>query len=135
MRQDASIKPTGTTTQTLALITGTPLNALLLGAALFTAAIESTVFFLCGYRKPRQWLTFALINIVSNLLLNEFLRTQTEQPHFRELVAICEIAVYLLELALAHMLLSQNIRHLAKTLLLTNATSFGLGLVLTCLFW
>ena len=41
--------------------------------ALLTVLIEVPVFYFCGYRKPKELAGFAVVNIVSNLLLNEFL--------------------------------------------------------------
>ena len=46
----------------------------LLDAALATAAIETPIFWLCGYRRAAEWRWFFVVNIVSNLLLNEFNR-------------------------------------------------------------
>ncbi|MBQ7248851.1 MAG: hypothetical protein IJS21_02340, partial [Deltaproteobacteria bacterium] len=49
------------------------LQAPFLRAVLWTVLIETPLFFLFGYRLPREWLAFAGINVVSNLLLNETL--------------------------------------------------------------
>ncbi len=42
-------------------------------ACLLTVAIETAVFFLAGYREPRQLQTAALVNAISNLSLNVLL--------------------------------------------------------------
>ena len=44
-----------------------------LAAALITVIIEVPLFYFCGYRKPKELAGFAVVNIISNLLLNEFL--------------------------------------------------------------
>ena len=44
-----------------------------LTVALLTVLIEVPVFYFCGYRKPKELAGFAIVNIISNLLLNEFL--------------------------------------------------------------
>ena len=111
-----------------ALITGTPLCPLLLWPALATACIETMLFWLMGYRSFRQCLYFACVNVVSNLLLNEFLLTQTTHARYDELVEVCEVVVVLLEYAICRTLMPEaSTRHLAVTLLLTNAASYALG--------
>ena len=45
----------------------------LLQFALMTVIIEVPLFYLCGYRRFKDCLYFAGVNVVTNLLLNEFL--------------------------------------------------------------
>ena len=47
--------------------------------ALLTVLIEVPLFFFCGYRKPKELASFAVVNIISNLLLNEFLEQDPRQ--------------------------------------------------------
>ncbi|MCR5813693.1 MAG: hypothetical protein K6G15_04290 [Desulfovibrio sp.] len=118
------------------LISGTPLGPLLLWPALITACIETVVFWILGFRNLWSCLWFLQVNLISNLLLNEFLLTQAAQSCYDELVIAGEIVVIGLEFALCRSLLRVSSRRLLGTLLLTNAASFGAGLVLApLLFW
>ena len=112
-----------------AWVTGTPLRWWLLIPAFLTAAIETPVFWLCGYRKVRQCLWFAGINIVTNLLLNEFLMTQADTVQYGRLVPVCELVVVLLEFALCRYSVGGAARRLWLTLAVSNACSYGIGLV------
>ena len=67
--------------------------------ALLTVLIEVPVFYFCGYRKPKELAGFAVVNIISNLLLNEFLE-QDPFDWYGVAVVLGEIAVILLEFCL-----------------------------------
>lgn len=101
----------------------------LLGNALLTAAVEVPLFRLCGYRGLRACALFALVNIVSNLLLNEFLLAHATGGHYGLLVLLGEVAVVLLEYALCGYFVAGG-GHLLATVLLTNAGSYFLGVLL-----
>lgn len=100
--------------------------------AFLTIIIEVPVFAICGYRKLKYLIIFALINLCSNLLLNEFLLTQSLEE-YNQSVFWGELLVLLLEYSLCACLLKiENYKKLALTILLTNSTSFFLGFIF---FW
>ena len=70
-----------------------------LTAALLTVLIEVPLFFFCGYRRPKELAGFAVVNIVSNLLLNEFLEQDPFAWYWMSVV-LGEITVILLEFCL-----------------------------------
>ena len=117
------------------LVTGTPLRWWLLMPALLTAAIETVIFWLFGYRRARQCLWFAGVNIVTNLLLNEFLMTQARNAQYDRLVPVCELVVILLEFALCRYAMGGTARRLWLTLAVSNACSYGIGIVLCRVLW
>lgn len=118
-----------------ALVTGTPLGWWLLAPALLTAAVETPVFWLCGYRRPRQCLWFAGGNLLSNLLLNEFLAAQACNAPYDCVVPACEAVVVLLEFALCRYVVDGAARRLWLTLAASNVCSYGVGLVLWRVLW
>ena len=90
--------------------------------------METMLFWLMGFRSLRQCFYFVSVNVVSNLLLNEFLLTQTNHRRYDDLVAVCEVVVVLLEYALCRTLMPEaGARHLAVTVLVTNAASYLSG--------
>ena len=103
------------------------------GAALTTAAIETPLFWLLGYRRGRDALAFALINLMSNLLLNEFIRTLPPRllwERFWEIVIPCELVVVLLEFCLCRSVIP-GVRggpRLLLTVFGTTLASFLFGL-------
>ena len=102
-----------------------------LAVALITVIIEVPLFYFCGYRKPKELAGFAAVNIISNLLLNEFL----EQDPFSEYwmaVVLGEIAVILLEFCLCCYFIQGDRKKLFKTLALVNVCSVVIG---ESLFW
>ncbi len=97
-------------------------------AAAATALIETPVFRLCGCRKPRELSFFAAINIVSNLLLNEFLAEAASGMGQVLSVILGEAFVLALEYVLCgYGVESFRGRRLFRVLLLTNAVSFLTG--------
>lgn len=103
-----------------------------LGFALLTAAIETPVFWLCGYRRAFQCLCFAGVNVVTNLLLNEGLANQAGLGHYGEAVAAGEVLVLATEFALAGYFTSGSAWKRFLTVLAANLASFAAGIVL---FW
>ncbi len=94
--------------------------------ALITAAIEVPIFFLCGYRRAKDLIYFAAVNVVSNLLLNDFLQgVETDLP----IIFAGEIFVVVLEFVLCSYWIKSARRKLLKVLILTNATSFFIGVI------
>ena len=93
--------------------------------ALLTVLIEVPLFFLCGYRKPGDCLYFAGVNVVTNLLLNEFL--ELTDADYWQIIFPCEIVVLLLEFALCSYRFAENRKKLFYTLIFTNAASFLIG--------
>ncbi|MBO5490349.1 MAG: hypothetical protein J5960_02820 [Desulfovibrio sp.] len=118
-----------------ALVTGTPLGWRLLVPALLTAAVETPVFRLCGYRRARQCLWFVGVNMLSNLLLNEFLSTQADNAQYDSAVLLCEAVVVLLEFVLCRYFVGGAAKRLWLTLAACNACSYGVGLVLYRVLW
>ena len=93
-----------------------------------TAAIETPIFWLCGYRRRAEWLWFAVVNLISNLLLNGFLSESSGTlPYFAALL-LGEIFVVLLEFTLCgYAVREKGGARLFRVLLLTNAASFLAG--------
>ena len=100
----------------------------LLQYALLTVMIEVPLFYLCGYRQFVDCLYFAVVNVVTNLLLNEFLLT-TDAEFYWQIVLACEVVVVMLEFVLCTYRISDNRRKLLATITFTNAASFLTGLV------
>ena len=99
--------------------------------ALLTVLIEVPLFFFCGYRKPKELAGFAVVNIISNLLLNEFLEQMPSSGFWIEVI-LGEIAVILLEFCLCCYFIQGDRKKLFKTLALVNVCSVVLGEIL---FW
>ena len=99
--------------------------------ALLTVLIEVPLFYFCGYRKPQELAGFAVVNIISNLLLNEFLEQDPFDSYWMAVV-LGEIAVILLEFCLCSYFIQGDRKRLFKTLVLVNVCSVVLGEIL---FW
>ena len=100
-----------------------------LAAALITVIIEVPLFYFCGYRKPKELAGFAAVNIISNLLLNEFLE-QDPLSEYWMAVVLGEIAVILLEFCLCCYFIKSDRKRLFKTLALVNVCSVAVGFIL-----
>ena len=100
-------------------------------AALLTVLIEVPLFYFCGYRKPKEVAGFAVVNIISILLLNEFLE-QDPFAWYWMAVVLGEIAVILLEFCLCSYFIQGDRKKLFRTLVLVNVCSVVLGEIL---FW
>ena len=100
----------------------------LLTFALLTVLIEVPIFFLCGWRKFTDCTYFAGVNVVTNLLLNEFLST-TDAELYWQTVLPAEVVVVILEFVLCSYRFGAD-KKLFKTLTFTNATSFLIGVLL-----
>jgi len=107
-----------------------PFEIGLLEFATLTVLIEVPIFFLCGWRKFSDCAFFAGVNVISNLLLNEFLQATTAE--YWQIIFPCEFFVVLLEFVLCSYRFGMS-KKIFATLLLTNAASFFIGLVLE--FW
>ena len=102
----------------------------LLDAALATAGIETPIFWLCGYRRAAEWTWFLVVNIVSNLLLNECLAETPRNFPYAAAVLLGEVFVVLLEYALCgYAVREKGGKRLFRVLLLTNAVSFLAGVM------
>lgn len=102
----------------------------LLDAALATAVIETPIFWLCGYRRAAEWTWFFVVNIVSNLLLNECLAELPWTLPYAAAVLLGEVFVVLLEYALCgYTVREKGGKRLFRVLLLTNAVSFLAGVI------
>ena len=104
----------------------------LLWAAVATVMIETPLFWLLGYRRWRECLGFAGINVVSNLLLNESLSALPPSAHLPAAIAVGELLVLALEFTLCRRVVRGSSARLLKVLTITNATSLLCGLLL---FW
>ncbi|MBE6093879.1 MAG: hypothetical protein E7199_00185 [Schwartzia succinivorans] len=99
-------------------------------AALATAVIETPIFWLCGYRRSVENAWFFVVNIVSNLLLNEFISATPRNFPYPCTVLLGEIFVVLLEFALCgYAVREKGGKRLFRVLLLTNAVSFLAGVI------
>ena len=107
---------------------GLILQADLLTYALMTVLIEVPLFFLCDYRRVGDCFYFAGVNVITNLLLNEFLSTIDAELYW-QVILPAEVIVVLLEFALCSYRFADG-KKLFKTLCFTNATSFLIGLLL-----
>ena len=101
----------------------------LLFYAFLTVLIEVPIFFILGYRKFKEIVIFALANLTSNLLLNEFLLAQID--NYELYIALGEITVVPFEYVFCRCLLAtSNPKKLFITIIITNVTSFIIGLLL-----
>ncbi len=99
-------------------------------AALATAVIETPLFWIFGYRRAAEWRWFFIVNIVSNLLLNEFLAESPQSLPYPCAVLLGEIFVVLLEFVLCGYVVEEKRgANLFRVLLLTNAVSFLAGVI------
>ena len=103
----------------------------LLYYAFLTVLIEVPLFWIFGYRSLKAVLVFALANICSNLLLNEFLLMQ---ENYYEFYVVCgEVTVVGFEYVFCRCLLAiDNSKRLFLTILATNVLSFLIGVLA---FW
>lgn len=99
-------------------------------AALLTIIIEVPVLYLCGYKKALEFLSFALVNYVSNTLLNDALPAYTPSMAYWTKLCIGELLVIAFEYSLMLHIISDDKSRLLKTICLTNILSILLGLVL-----
>ena len=98
----------------------------MLDIALLTAAIETPLFFLFGFKKFRDLIFFAGINIVSNLLLNGFLY----QIDFEWwILIVSEIFVVIFEFSLCTYFIAPS-QKLFLAIVATNLVSFSIGLLI-----
>ncbi len=105
----------------------------LMEAALATAVIETPLFWLCGFRRLRESAWFFLVNLISNLLLNEFLGENLDTVSDSVAVLLGELLVLALEFALCDYVIKEKERgKLLRVLLLTNTVSFLTGVLY---FW
>ncbi len=107
---------------------GLPAEPTLLWTALFTVAIEVPILYCCGYRRRAEWLWFAAVNVMSNLLLNEALLA-ADGASYTICAALGEGLVVALEFALMCYVVQGDRGRLFRTLLLTNAASLCAGLL------
>ena len=105
----------------------------LLETALLTVVIEVPIFYICGYRNFKDCVYFAAVNIVSNLLLNEFI-SEIDSENYWTVAIICEVFVVILEFVLCSYWIKINKKRLLKVLIFTNLTSFLSGVVYYTLF-
>ena len=92
-----------------------------------TLLIELPIFWLCGF-SGKALAAFASVNVVSNLLLQEYISMHL--PFFGVLIDVlmAEVVVCLLEYALCRCLLTTlQPKKLFFTVLLSNGSSFGIG--------
>lgn len=98
--------------------------------AILTILIELPLFFLCGYRKSSQLLTFVLVNYVSNRLLNDALPNFTPELSYWFKLCLGELLVVAFEYAAMLHIINQKRRKLLFIICFTNCISLILGLVL-----
>ena len=99
----------------------------LLEDALLTVVIEVPLFYLLGYRRFRDCIYFAGVNIVTNLLLNEFLQSILDDTWYLFLLLLGECMVIALEFVLCVYGIPSERKKLFLTILLTNLVSFLVG--------
>ena len=110
----------------------------LLYVALLTAAIETPLFYLWGYHHVRDCLCFALINIVSNILLNGYLlnislHDRPVDAYFFGIIGLTELVAVVLEIALCCCLIPHahraSTKELSIVVLGTNLVSLLCGVI------
>lgn len=101
----------------------------LIDFAFLTVMIEVPLFYLCGYRRPTDCLYFAGMNVVTNLLLNEFLE-QIDAALYWQIILPCEVFVVILEFVLCTYRFTENHGKLLRVIIFTNTASFLAGLFL-----
>ena len=94
--------------------------------ALATVLVEVPLFYLCGYRSRRELTCFAGVNLLSNVLLNEFLGMVSCDEMLLPLL-LGELTVIVLEFCLCCYFVNGSRKKLLATLVLTNAASFLAG--------
>ena len=85
-----------------------------------------------GYKNFSKCLYFAGINIITNLMLNQYLDSITfagDSPEFMIILFISEFIIIMLEFALCACVNIMTSRKLFLTLLFTNSVSFILGVI------
>ena len=101
--------------------------------AFFTVIIEVPLFWLSGYRNLTDCLSFACINVITNIMLNQ----RVAQIHFPPdtfafwaLLILGEMCVAVLEAAMCSCAMKQTpgLRRIFITMLFTNSASFAAGL-------
>ena len=100
--------------------------------AILTALIETPLFYLSGYKKFSECLYFAGINIITNLMLNQYLDSVNfagDSLEFMIILFISEIIIIMLEFALCMCVNIKESRKLFITLTFTNSVSFITGLI------
>ena len=100
-----------------------------LQTAFLTMFIEVPLFYICGYRNIKDCIYFGAVNLVSNLLLNEFL-TEVETENYVTVVLLCEVFVVILEFILCSYWIKTDKKHLMKVLIFTNLISFLSGIII-----
>lgn len=107
-----------------------------INTALLTALIETPLFWLAGYKNLTECLYFAFINIITNILLNNYLFS-SGRPSF-SLIIFCELVVVVLEAVMCccamNCVYKFTFRRLILTMLLTNSVSFLSGIVYMNIF-
>ena len=102
-----------------------------INTALLTALIETPLFWLAGYKNLTECLYFALINIITNILLNSYLFS-SGFPSFIKII-LCELVVVVLESVMCCCAMNYvykfTFRKLILTMLFTNFVSFLSGIV------
>ena len=96
--------------------------------AFCTVFIEVLLFYMCGYRNLKDCIYFSAVNIISNLLLNEFL-SKIPNENYWSVVLACEVCVVLLEFALCSYWIESDRKRLFKVLVFTNCVSFLTGVI------
>ena len=123
------IAPTPLIPGTRIYVDWTEIEESFFAAALITVIIELPLFYFCGYRKPKELAGFVAVNIISNLLLNEFLE-QDPLSEYWMAVVLGEIVVILLEFCLCCYFIKSDRKRLFKTLALVNVCSVAVGFIL-----
>ena len=96
--------------------------------AFWTVAVEVPIFYFCGYRKFEDYLYFAAVNVISNLLLNEFLMN-IDFDNYMIIVLIGEVFVVILEFVLCWYVIKSDRQRLLKIIIFTNVVSFISGMI------
>ena len=101
----------------------------LLPALVLTIVIEYGVLLLLREQSKRILASSVVINIITNLLLNECLQFATDDTWYLCLLVVGECMVVALEFALCLYGLHTEGKKLFRTLLLTNLASFLVGVI------
>jgi len=98
-------------------------------ALVLTLLIEIPLFYLRGYRSRDKLGYFAVANIFSNVLLNEYLAQMPRVTLTGSAVLAGEMLVVAFEMAFMSCFIKQQWRKLFGTVLLTNLVSYAASFI------
>lgn len=99
----------------------------LLVYAILTVILEVPIFYTLGYKNRKILMNFASANIISNLMMNEYLMTVGNEKYWWMLTC-SEFAVVTFEYCFMHYFVLNDSRKLLRSLIITNFISCMIGI-------